>query len=287
MSVPLKMRIPSAVLIPTVSVTPTAELAPQRYPDARSFRQRFGLLIPATNTTMEHELWSIIFANPGLDGLAGVGIHTSTVLTPRPDVSSPEGLESYREQFIGGVEAAVKVALLAAPQYMIMGMSLEHIINGIDPIRTTMAQIEKFCGLFWSTCHDSMQAALAAYAAKRIGIITPFNQSGNDSAVRMFQDLGFEVVTCFGFACGNTQHIAHIPDSAKEEAVMAMATEQNKLDAIVQCGTNMGMITVAEKLEPIIGVPVLGINAVCFWHALRRSGFDQPLLGGGRLLREF
>ena len=275
------------VSIPSVNVSPTAALAPVNYPDARSFRQRFGLLVPATNTTMEHELWSIIFANPERDGLAGVGLHTSPVLTPKPDVSSAEGVEQYRLQFLGGVENAVKAALLAAPQYMIMGMSLEHIVSGIEPIRATMTQIEQYCDLSWATWHDAVQAALNCYNAKRIGLLTPFEQTGNESASRMFRDLGFEVVASFGFACGNTQHIAHIPDWAKEKAVMEMANEKNRLDAIVQCGTNMGMIDVAQKLESIIDIPILGINQVCFWYALRESGFSGPLCGGGRLLREF
>ncbi|MDG1130842.1 MAG: hypothetical protein P8N68_17235 [Paracoccaceae bacterium] len=275
------------VSIPSVNVSPSADLAQVTYPDARSFRQRFGLLIPATNTTMEHELWSIIFANPERDGLAGVGLHTSPVLTPRPDVSSIEGVEQYRLQFLGGVESAVKAALLAAPQYMIMGMSLEHIVSGIDPIRATMSQIEQYCDLSWATWHDSVKAALDCYGAKRIGLLTPFEQVGNKSASRMFQDLGFEVVANFGFACGNTQHIAHIPDWAKEKAVMEMVAEKNSLDAIVQCGTNMSMIDVTRKLEPMIDIPILGINQVVLWYALRESGFIGPLCGGGRLLQEF
>lgn len=49
------------------------EIDPSRgYPDQRSFRRKFGLIIPATNTTMEHELWSIIFNNQGPLGLKGV-----------------------------------------------------------------------------------------------------------------------------------------------------------------------------------------------------------------------
>ena len=275
------------VAIPCVSVSPSADFAPVTYPDARSFRQRFGLLIPATNTTMEHELWSIIFANQERDGLAGVGLHTSPVLTPRPDVSSAEGVEQYRLQFLGGVESAVKAALLAAPQYMIMGMSLEHIISGIGPIRATMSQIEQYCDLSWATWHDAVQAALDCYGAKRIGLLTPFEQAGNTSASRMFQDLGFEVVASFGFACGNTQHIAHIPDWAKEKAVMEMVSGNDNLDAIVQCGTNMSMIDVTRKLEPMIDIPILGINQVVLWYALRECGFRGPLCGGGRLLREF
>jgi hypothetical protein len=38
------------------------------YPDARSFRRKFGLVIPATNTSMEYELWGIIFRNDHADG---------------------------------------------------------------------------------------------------------------------------------------------------------------------------------------------------------------------------
>jgi maleate isomerase len=68
---------------------------------------------------------------------------------------------------------------------------------------------------------------------------------------------------------------------------MEMATAQNRLDAIVQCGTNMGMIDVTQKLEPLLDIPILGINPVCFWYALRESGFSGPLVGGGCLLREF
>ncbi|HYF06589.1 MAG TPA: arylmalonate decarboxylase, partial [Acetobacteraceae bacterium] len=65
------------------------------------------------------------------------------------------------------------------------------------------------------------------------------------------------------------------------------ATDANRLDAVVQCGTNMSMIQVAERLEPVIGIPILGINAVTFWYALRESGIEGALRGAGRLLREF
>lgn len=73
-----------------------------------------------------------------------------------------------------------------------------------------------------------------------------------------------------------------------EKAILELlATGENKLDAVVQCGTNMSLIEVAEKLEPVIGIPILGINAVTFWYALRENGFEGSLVGAGRLLREF
>ncbi|MGA1193926.1 MAG: maleate cis-trans isomerase family protein [Kiritimatiellia bacterium] len=256
------------------------------HPDTCSYRRRFGLLLPATNTTMESELWSLIVQNRD-NGLDGIGLHASPVLTPKPDVSTPGGIEQYRKHFLGGVKHAVESGLLAGPQYFIMGMSLEHIISGIEPIRATMVEIEQTSDLAWTTWHDAAKHALECVGAKRIGLITPFERTGNESATRMFTDLGFEVVASFGFACANTQHIAHIPNDAKERAIIELlATRENKLDAVVQCGTNMSMLAVTEKLEPLIGIPVLGINATLLWHALRENGIKGKLKGGGRLLRD-
>ena len=258
------------------------------YPDVRSFERKFGLFIPATNTSMEHELWTIIIQNQGAGVLGGVGLHTANVLTPKPQLATAADLAAYRDQFLSGLRAAVDGALLAQPHYLIMGMSLEHIIAGIDAIRAPMKDIEAYTGLAWATWHDAIEAALKQYGARRIGIMTPFDKKGNENATRMFTDLGFEVVASVGFACANAVHIAHLPDWAKEKAILELlATPANQLDAVVQCGTNMSLIDVSEKLEHVVGIPILGINAVTFWYALRENGFEGPLTGAGRLLREF
>lgn len=295
------------IVIPDINAAPMPDLAPpgvihdgkpaegfgeidssRGYPDVRSFRMKFGLVIPATNTSMEHELWSMILNNQGPNGLKGVGLHTSNVVTPKPQLRTEADLMEYKKQFLSGLKAAVDIALLAQPQYLIMGMSLEHIIGGIIQIRAPMAEIEAYSGLSWATWHDAIQAALAKFKARRIGILTPFDKKGNEFATQMFEDLGFEVVSSVGFSCANALHIAHVPDWAKEKAILErLATDQNRLDAIVQCGTNMSLIDVSERLEPVVGIPILGINAVTFWYALRENGFEGALFGAGRLLREF
>ena len=257
------------------------------FPNSRSFKRKFGLLIPATNTTMEHELWSIIFSNQH-NGLEGVGLHVSNIITPKVHVMTASDLETFKNQFIEGLKSAIQISALSQPEYLIMGMSLEHILYGLDEIRGLMNQIEAQSPYSWATWHDAADAALKKYKAKRIGLISPFIPKGNENAIKMFEDMGYEVVVTFGFACGDLNDIAHIPDSAKEEAILKiLATPENKLDAVVQLGTNMSMNNVIEKLEPKIGIPILGINAVSFWYALRENGFTSPLVNGGRLLREF
>lgn len=258
------------------------------YPDARSYRRKFGLVIPATNTSMEHELWRLIFANQGPRGLHGVGLHTTNVVTPKPKLATEQDLLDYQKQFLGGLMAAVDTALLAEPEYMIMGMSLEHIVGGLDAIQAPLAEIEAYSGLSWAGSHQAFPAALRKCSARRIGLLSPFDKIGNEHAARMFTELGFEVVASVGFSCANAVHIAHLPDWAKEKAILELlATPENRLDAVVQCGTNMSLLDVTEKLEPVIGIPILGVNAVLFWYALRENGFSDALTGGGSLMREF
>lgn len=261
-------------------------LEPTRsYPDVRSFRLKVGVLVPATNTSVEHELWRIIFDNR--EALAGVGLHTTPVATPRPVFRNAVELDAYRRQFIEGLGVAIGQAGLANPEVLLMGMSLEHILRGAAAIRAVMKDATARSTAPWSTWHDAAAAALKRLGARRIGLLTPFDAQGNENARALFEDLGFEVVSTFGFACANAGHIAHVPDDAKERAILQhLATPANRLDAVVQCGTNMSLVDVSERLEPRLGIPVLGINAVTFWHALRGAGIRAPLVNAGRLLRE-
>ena len=258
------------------------------HPDVLSARRKFGLLIPATNTSMEAELWNLLVRNADRPGLDGIGLHTANVLTPRPVLRNAADLEAYRAQFLGGLRAAAEQAELAQPHALIVGMSLEHIVDDLDVIRRTVAELDAHTGLTAFSWHDAAAAALGKFRARRIGLLTPFDAQGNRNAARVFTALGFEVVGTAGFACANALHIAHIPDAAKERLVVEhLARPEQRLDAVVQCGTNLSFSRVAERLEPQLGIPVLGINATLLWFALRETGIDVPLDGGGRLLREF
>lgn len=257
------------------------------HPDVLSARRKFGLLIPATNTSMEAELWHLLVRNADRPGLDGIGLHTANVLTPRPVLRNAADLEAYRAQFLGGLRAAAEQAELAQPHALIVGMSLEHIVDDLEVIRRTVAELDAHTGLTAFSWHDAA-AALGRFGARRIGLITPFDAQGNRNAARVFTALGFEVVSTAGFACANALHIAHIPDAAKERLVVEhLARPEQRLDAVVQCGTNLSFSRVAERLEPQLGIPVLGINATLLWYALRETGITKPLQGGGRLLREF
>jgi maleate cis-trans isomerase len=47
------------------------------------------------------------------------------------------------------------------------------------------------------------------------------------------------------------------------------------------------MVAVADEAEQLLGKPVLAINAICLWHALRALHIEDQFSGQGMMLREF
>jgi maleate isomerase len=60
-----------------------------------------------------------------------------------------------------------------------------------------------------------------------------------------------------------------------------------EVDAILQVGTALPTVLIAAEAERWFGKPVLAINAVTYWDALRQSGIDDRVWGYGRILEEF
>lgn len=75
-----------------------------------------------------------------------------------------------------GLAGAVRESLLEMPEYLILGMSLEHILKGKALIEKTTKEAEKISGLSWSIWHEVAPIALKKLNAKRIGLITPFDK---------------------------------------------------------------------------------------------------------------
>ncbi len=255
------------------------------YPDVRSHRLKLGVLIPATNCIVESEMWDVILSNR--DVLPGVGLHMSTILTTAPNFGTAEELEIYKRVFNKNVISAANTAMLAEPQYLIMGFSMEHFYATREENAAQPRLIEQRTGLSMATWAKAAPAALHKFGARRIGLLCPFDPTGLANAVAFFGELGFEVVSAVGLGCASGVDVGHVPDSYKERAIREHLLDGGGIDAIVQCGSNLSSIALAERLEPEMGIPLIGINAATLWYALRENGFAAPLHGCSRLLREF
>ena len=103
----------------------------------------------------------------------GISWHSGRIDITNPNLNSDEAMIAFLEGLRGTIEAAVKSVLHCLPTYLVMGMSAETFWGGKDGA----AEFEKFMhdisGLAVTTGAHASVAALRAYGAKKIGIITP------------------------------------------------------------------------------------------------------------------
>jgi len=258
------------------------DLGEAGFPDVLEHRRKFMVVIPSTNTIVEYDFWRMLFSNPDIKG---VGFHAAPILIAAPKLSSDEDMLEFLAQFRREILHTIDVGMTAEPEYVIMGMSLETFFGGWQGNLELVDEISGRCGLSVATGAEACKFALAKFKAKTISIITPYQTIGDKNVIKFFKEIGFDVKEIHGFKCGSATDIAHVPEATCEAVIRRLA--KGAPDAIVQCGTNLSMVGVADRLERELGLPIIPINAATLWFALRENGITQPLHGCTRLCREF
>jgi len=253
------------------------------HPDANEHRMKFGVVIPSTNTVVEYDYWRIIMENKEV--CEGIGFHVSGILIDSPKLTTDEDMLNFLEMFRRQIFQTVDRLMTAEPQYIIMGMSLETFFGGWEGNKEFKATLTERTGLNIATGAEACKAALTCFKAKRITIITPYQEIGDRNVVKFFTEIGFEVVRIAGMKCGSATDIAHVPEAWCEKVIRENLVLPG-IDAIVQCGTNLSLVSLADRLERELNIPIIAINAACLWFGLREVGIDAKLQGCTRLLRE-
>ncbi|WP_349254342.1 hypothetical protein [Rhizobium sp. CB3171] len=129
---------------------------------------------------------------------------------------------------------------------------------------------------------DAILAALHALGdIRRIGLISPYLELGDEPVSRFFTESGIDVVATYGLGGRTLSNISNVTLSDLRNAVLAV--DRAEVQAIVQVGTNVPMAAFAQSAETWVGKPVLSNNAVLYWHALRSCGVADPIPARGLL----
>jgi maleate isomerase len=244
--------------------------------DALGYRKKFAVIIPSTNTIVEPDVYAM--------AVPGVTAHVSRIHIRDQNLSSDEAFEQLLLQIRDEIAFAIERVLTCEPDYMVMGMSAETFWDGLEGNRAFTQRIKDLSRLEVATGAEACERALNAFGAKRIGVITPYQPVGDRNVVRFFGDIGFEVQAIKGLRCPTAVSIAHVSETELRAALHEV--NRDDVDAIVQCGTNLSMLRLADEAERWLGKPVIAINAATWWLALRANGITDKVYGCGSLLRE-
>lgn len=245
-------------------------------PDALGYRLKCGVVIPSTGTVVEAELNRM--APPG------VTIHAGRMFIERPAMDSDAGFEALLDQVRAALDVALRDVLTCEPDCVIMGMSAETFWGGVEGNARFVEEVRARWGLEIVSPAAACRAALERLGVRRVALLSPYPPKVDEQVTRYFTECGFEVTGVKALRLGHARAIADTPEAPLRQALREMAGPG--ADAIVQVGMNLPFARLADEAERWLEKPVLALNAVSFWHALRRHGIDDRVPGWGSLLRE-
>ncbi|MBD2440495.1 arylmalonate decarboxylase [Nostoc sp. FACHB-110] len=245
--------------------------------DALGWRKKFGVLAPSTNTIVEPDFHTM--------AVPGVTSHMSRIHVRDQDLSSDEKMVRLLEQLNNEILFAVDRVMTAGVNYLVMGMSAETFWDGLEGNKAFVKWLEDYSGLKLASGAMACQAALEAFKLNKIAVITPYQAIADQMVTRFFHDIGVEVVRLQGLRCPTAISIAEVSESTLRQHLQKI--DGDDIEAIVQVGTNLSMLRLADEAERWLGKPVIAINAATWWYALRQNDIKDRVYGCGRLLREF
>ncbi|WP_392531150.1 hypothetical protein [Nostoc sp. C117] len=245
--------------------------------DALGWRKKFGVLAPSTNTIVEPDFHAM--------AVPGVTSHMSRIHIRNQDLSSDEKMVRLLKEMGDEILFAIDRVMTAGVDYLIMAMSAETIWEGFEGNRTFVKRIEDYAGIEVASCASACKAALEAFKINKIAVITPYQPVADERISRFFNDIGVEVVRLKGLRCPTAISIAEVSEDALRKYLQKL--DGDDIECIVQMGTNLSAIRLADEAERWLGKPIIAINAATWWYALRYNDIQDRVYGCGRLLREF
>jgi maleate isomerase len=183
-----------------------------------------------------------------------------------------------------GMGTAIDQIMTAGLDHLIMGIALETFWGGVAAADKLQAELAQRAGVGVTMGSTAMVAALTKFGARKIAILTPHQPRGDAMVKAYFLEAGFDVVRLKGLACKTPRLIAQIPQQDIRNALREL--DGPDVEAILTVGTALPSGAVAAEAERWFGKPVIAVNTVSFWDALRRCGIDDRVYGYGRVLEE-
>ena len=232
-------------------------------------RASLGLLVLATDFTIEHE-WRAI-----LGGLPGVALYQSRVLNDAQ--ITPETLRAMEPRIAPAAAVILPGSKLDVVAY---GCTSASMALGEDKVFELVASVRPE-----AKCTTPITAAFAAFkalGAKRIGVLTPYRADVNRIVADYIRVRGFDVPVFGSFNEQNDGEVSRITPASVKQGVKTILA-QAPVDAVFVSCTSVRLAEAASAIEAETGVPITSSNHAMAWHALRLAGVDDVMPQWGKL----
>jgi len=253
----------NAISSPDLAETKLIEHLPFDVDGGIASRAAIGLIVLATDYTIEHE-WRQLFAD-----VDGVALYQSRI--HNEDKITPDTLRAMEPRI---TECARVITPDTPVDVMAYGCTSASMAIGEENVFARIHEAKP--GVRCTTPITAAFAAFDAFKARRIGVLTPYPADVNRIVSDYIAARGYEVPVFGSFNSDRDTTVARITPQSIESAVREIISHAD-VDAIFVSCTSVRLMLVCAELEKKLGIPLTSSNHAMAWHALRLAGIDDKL----------
>jgi maleate isomerase len=233
-------------------------------------RAAIGLIVLASDRTIEHEFRQLL----ALDGVAlfQSRIENDSRITPETLMAMRARIADATAVILPGMPLDV-VAFACTSASMVIGE--ERVFDEIRKARPDAKPTTPITAAF---------AALDAFEAKRIALLTPYRQDVNDGIRAYVEARGYEVLAMGSFEEEDDRRVSRISEQSVKSAAIEVGRDPAVEAVFVSC-TSLRLLGVVDAIEAALDKPVTSSNHALAWHCLRLAGIEDARADKGRLFR--
>lgn len=231
-------------------------------------RAAIGLIVLATDQTMEHEFRALV-------RLAGVGLYVARLYNDSQ--ITPETLR------------AIAPRIAPATALLLPGLKLDVVAFGCTSASMVLGEAAVFAEIRkarpevqCATPATGVFAAFRALGARRVGVLTPYAPDVNRAVRAYIEGRGTEVAAFATFDKPDDREAARIDASSIKEGIKALS-RSTALDAVFVSCTSLRLAGIVAEVEAETGVAVTSSDHALAWHVLRLAGVEDSIPRVGRL----
>jgi maleate isomerase len=223
--------------------------------------RRIGVLIPATNTVVERELWDL--RPPGVDiATARIDVHDNSIGSDRSE-------QSLVDNILSGVPQALESVMTARPGCVLLAMSAASFRDGVRGLRQLEGELSERAGVpVVGGAQALVESIQEQPRVRRVATITHYRVTNLANVRGFLEQMGYEVIAEASLDCSTAQSIAQVPQGDIVAGLRGLA--EHGPDAILQVGTNLRAAHLEPRSEQWLGVPLITINRALLRSGLRR-----------------
>jgi maleate isomerase len=236
--------------------------------DERAMRKRVGLVVLATDHTTEPDFRRMVASD-------AIAVYSARV--PYANPTTPDNLRRMQPRLGEGAALILPDEQLDA---ICFSCTAASVVIGDAAVEAAIQAAKP--GTPVVTPPAAAVAALRAFGAYRISVLTPYTLEATTPMARYFSGHGFDVVRSICLGLDDDRLMARITaGTLVKAAAEAMAPNADAL--FISC-TALRSAGLAAEIERATGRPVVTSNLATAWRCLRLCGVDEVRPALGRLM---